>query len=585
MKEPPPTPTRSSARTSGRGARSGAAVAAAAAAMGSADVCANGHASEEEEKSAGKKLAPQSHSRKIAVAKSEMHARAAAMNNEDGAHKIKDGMSVKFKHDLVRFARANLVRVGKPEGHGVGVTKAQLEEFLDRCVDKYRAKRIEPGSAVGAVGAQSIGEPGTQMTLKTFHFAGVASMNVTLGVPRIKEIINASKNISTPIITATLECDDNVKAARVVKGRVEKTTLGEVCKFIDVVFNPSACYVEVCLDPEVISMLQLDVTVESVRHSLISAPKLKLKANTVLHAGNNLIHVLPPDEESKSKAAAAQGAAAYRRALFHLQTLRTAVPNVIVQGIPSVSRAVINDVGQGKYNLVVEGTNLQAVMGVEGVKGTHTTTNHVMEAERTLGIEAARSCIIKEINDTMKAHGMSIDARHSMLLADVMTYKGEVLGITRFGMAKMKDSVLMLASFEKTTDHLFDAALHGRTDTIDGVSECIIMGIPMPVGTGMFKLQHRAMRLETMDEDEREEEDAVVASDGKGAASSVEITELEEAAAGANSNAAELGGGGAGRVGASLTIESKEDLVLPKRPPLLLARLMEEERKIMCGQC
>ena len=553
--------------------------------MGSADVCANGHASEGEEKPAGKKLAPQSHSRKIAVAKSEMHARAAAMNNEDGAHKIKDGMSVKFKHDLVRFARANLVRVGKPEGHGVGVTKAQLEEFLYRCVDKYRAKRIEPGSAVGAVGAQSIGEPGTQMTLKTFHFAGVASMNVTLGVPRIKEIINASKNISTPIITATLECDDNVKAARVVKGRVEKTTLGEVCKFIDVVFNPSACYVEVCLDPEVISMLQLDVTVESVRHSLISAPKLKLKANTVLHAGNNLIHVLPPDEESKSKAAAAQGAAAYRRALFHLQTLRTAVPNVIVQGIPSVSRAVINDVGQGKYNLVVEGTNLQAVMGVEGVKGTHTTTNHVMEAERTLGIEAARSCIIKEINDTMKAHGMSIDARHSMLLADVMTYKGEVLGITRFGMAKMKDSVLMLASFEKTTDHLFDAALHGRTDTIDGVSECIIMGIPMPVGTGMFKLQHRAMRLETMDEDEREEEDAVVASDGKGAASSVEITELEEAAAGANSNAVELGGGGAGRVGASLKIESKEDLVLPKRPPLLLARLMEEERKIMCGQC
>ena len=102
----------------------------------------------------------------------------------------------------------------------------------------------------------------------------------------------------------------------------------------------------------------------------------------------------------------------------------------------------------------------------------------------------------------MKAHGMSIDARHSMLLADVMTYKGEVLGITRFGMAKMKDSVLMLASFEKTTDHLFDAALRGRVDTIDGVSECIIMGIPMPVGTGMFRLKHRSMRLEVAPDDE-----------------------------------------------------------------------------------
>ena len=81
---------------------------------------------------------------------------------------------------------------------------------------------------MGALGAQSIGEPGTQMTLKTFHFAGVASMNITLGVPRIKEIINVSRTISTPIITAHLVTDDNVLSARVVKGRIEKTLLGEV---------------------------------------------------------------------------------------------------------------------------------------------------------------------------------------------------------------------------------------------------------------------------------------------------------------------------------------------------------------------
>ena len=83
---------------------------------------------------------------------------------------------------------------------------------------------------------------------------------------------------------------------------------------------------------------------------------------------------------------------------------------------------------------------------------------------------------------------MSVDARHNMLLADCMTSKGEVLGITRFGIAKMKDSVLMLASFEKTTDHLFDAALRGAADPVRGVSECIIMGMPMAPGTGLFKL-------------------------------------------------------------------------------------------------
>lgn len=84
------------------------------------------------------------------------------------------------------------------------------------------------GTAVGALGAQSIGEPGTQMTLKTFHFAGVASMNITLGVPRIKEIINASKTISTPIITCKLVNDTDVKSARIVKGRLETTYLGDV---------------------------------------------------------------------------------------------------------------------------------------------------------------------------------------------------------------------------------------------------------------------------------------------------------------------------------------------------------------------
>ena len=108
------------------------------------------------------------------------------------------------------------------------VSKKTLMEFISQCITKYERSKVEPGSAVGAVGAQSIGEPGTQMTLKTFHFAGVASMNVTLGVPRIKEIINASKNISTPIITCRLVNQNDERSARIVKGRIEKTYLEDV---------------------------------------------------------------------------------------------------------------------------------------------------------------------------------------------------------------------------------------------------------------------------------------------------------------------------------------------------------------------
>lgn len=108
------------------------------------------------------------------------------------------------------------------------ITPGQIRKFLESVRDKYNLAITEPGTAVGAVAAQSIGEPGTQMTLKTFHFAGVASMNITQGVPRIVEIINASKNISTPVITAEIMNNTSMEYARKVKARVEKTTLGEV---------------------------------------------------------------------------------------------------------------------------------------------------------------------------------------------------------------------------------------------------------------------------------------------------------------------------------------------------------------------
>lgn len=109
-------------------------------------------------------------------------------------------------------------------------TMGQIRKFLESVRDKYNLAVTEPGTAVGALAAQSIGEPGTQMTLKTFHFAGVASMNITQGVPRIVEIINASKSISTPVITAEICNNTSMEYARKVKARVEKTTLGEVSR-------------------------------------------------------------------------------------------------------------------------------------------------------------------------------------------------------------------------------------------------------------------------------------------------------------------------------------------------------------------
>jgi DNA-directed RNA polymerase III subunit RPC1 len=224
---------------------------------------------------------------------------------------------------------------------------------------------------------------------------------------------------------------------------------------------------------------------ESVRKSILfgspgvtrppSLRALKAKDVKVLKGSTSKIRVYVPDNNKGSL-------------YFAMQELKTNLPKVIVQGIPSVNRAVINKTEKDnkvQYNLLVEGYGLQDVMGSPGIDGRHTWTNHVLEVENVLGIEASRTKISSEIFYIMNAYGIGIDSRHLLLLSDVMTFKGEVLGITRFGVSKMRESVLMLASFEKTTDHLFDAAVHGRIDEIVGVSECIIMGIPIPIGTGL----------------------------------------------------------------------------------------------------
>lgn len=353
-----------------------------------------------------------------------------------------------------------------------GISAKQLKVFLDTCISRYLLKKLDEGTSIGVIGAQSIGEPGTQMTLKTFHFAGVASMNVTLGVPRIKEIINAVKNISTPAIITQLLSNNQPLSARVVKGCLEKTSLGEVSKSIKVVLKASQTYISVVLDMDRIESLQMKISSYSVQSSILKHPRIGLKHVHVQVVDARKLRIHPPNVDQN-------------KLQSQLHSLKRLLPKVIVNGIPTVKRAIIKN-DKETYHLFVEGTNYLAVMGTPGVDAYRTTSNHVIEVCKTLGIEAARQTIINEVKITMEGHGMSIDIRHMKLLADLMTYKGDVLGMTRFGLAKMKSSVLMLASFESTADHLFNGAYCGRVDHIQGVSECIIMGIPMQLGTGMF---------------------------------------------------------------------------------------------------
>lgn len=450
------------------------------------------------------------------------------------------------------------------------LSEGTLKAFVNLCLEKYERARVEPGHAVGAVGAQSIGEPGTQMTLKTFHFAGVAGMSLTAGVPRIKEIINASKDISTPVITCRLERRRDLtipeSLARIVKGRIEALYLEDITTYIEVqhfLDRPSCIHVEIAFDT--IDDLGLDITVSEIitairKHRQLKAAKLRIRLKE-----KDLLEITTeaPIKSMKRGTAAKIDEEGQSERLLRLQTLGRILPTVHILGHPSATRAVVmaeddplsddiralkdaekrakaeaetqilnseqstaepeikqeNNASSTKsttavkaespshqastlsslpppppapakpvqmHKVMVEGYGFRYCMNTDGVDSSHTQTNSIIETLQVLGIEAARSKIITEIQEVTK--DLSIDPRHMALLADVMTYKGEVLGITRFGLAKMRDSVLQLASFEKTADHVFEAGQVGKVDPIEGVSESVIVGKTMRVGTGSVEV-------------------------------------------------------------------------------------------------
>jgi DNA-directed RNA polymerase III subunit RPC1 len=175
-------------------------------------------------------------------------------------------------------------------------------------------------------------------------------MNITLGVPRIKEIINASKTISSPIITAPLTASREIKSARIVKGRIERTTLGDVAEWIEEFYSPQECYLAIKLDLAAIDRLQLSVTAESVVRSILDCKKLKLKGGVRARAAD-IIRVTPPPTAGPAGAREDDDSGL----IFTLHRLRSALPGVIVQGVPNVNRAVINDKGDGTFHLLVEG--------------------------------------------------------------------------------------------------------------------------------------------------------------------------------------------------------------------------------------
>nr|WP_218927322.1 DNA-directed RNA polymerase subunit A'' [Halosimplex rubrum] len=360
------------------------------------------------------------------------------------------------------------------ESHG-DLTLEQVDDISKAVESKYVDTRVDPLDPVGTVSAQSIGEPGTQMTMNTFHYAGVAEIDVTQGLPRLIELVDARKEPDTPMMTIHLEdeyAEERERAHEVVWG-IEST---KILQLGDVSTNVADMLVQVDLNEDTLEERWPTAdNLESVVTDIASTIESKLgvevqtPAPTVVQFG--------PDEPS------------YRDLLQLVEELR----DIVFKGIEEVSRVVIRkeetDEGE-EFVLYTEGSALGDVLGLDGVDASRTTCNNIHEIHRQLGIEAAREAIINETMNTLEEQGLDdVNIRHLMLVADIMTNRGSIESIGRHGISGNKESVLARAAFEVTVNHLLDAAIHGEVDDLNGVTENVIVGKPIKLGTGDVDLR------------------------------------------------------------------------------------------------
>ncbi|KAL4220549.1 DNA-directed RNA polymerase II subunit RPB1 [Mactra antiquata] len=399
---------------------------------------------------------------------------------------------------------------------------------------KFQHAQAHPGEMVGALAAQSLGEPATQMTLNTFHYAGVSAKNVTLGVPRLKEIINISKKPKTPSLTVFLtgQASRDAEKAKDVLCRLEHTTLRKVTANTAIYYDPDPQNTVIAEDQEWVNvyyempdfdvskisawLLRIELDRKRMTDKKLTMEQISEKITAGF--GDDLNCIFNDDNAEKlvlrlrimstddSKMQDEEEVADKMEDDVFLRCIESnLLSDMSLQGIEAIAkvymhlpntddkkRIFITDEGEFKavaeWILETDGTSLTRVLSERDVDPVRTTTNDIVEVFATLGIEAVRKSIEKEMNHVISFDGSYVNYRHLALLCDVMTAKGHLMAITRHGINRQETGALARCSFEETVDILMEAAAHSEQDPMKGVSEAIMLGQLARIGTGCFDL-------------------------------------------------------------------------------------------------
>ncbi|QSL64587.1 hypothetical protein MERGE_001888 [Pneumocystis wakefieldiae] len=408
------------------------------------------------------------------------------------------------------------------------LNKIAFEWVLGEIETRFAHSIANPGEMVGTLAAQSIGEPATQMTLNTFHYAGVSSKSITLGVPRLKEILNVAKTIKTPSLTVYLtpEVSRDMESAKQVQTAIEHTTLRTVTSVTEIFYDPDPQQtvieedrafveaffaipdedVEANLHRQSAWLLRLELDRAKMLDKKLSMSDVAAKITESFHKDLFVIwsednadklvircRVIKDDEKSfDDDDNLVEEDMLLKRIESHM------LESISLRGVPNISRVFMmehktvyqkenGEFARGEeWVLETDGINLAKVMAVENVDPRRTYSNSFVEILQVLGIEATRAALLKELRNVIEFDGSYVNYRHLSLLADTMTSRGHLMAITRHGINRAETGVLMRCSFEETVEILMEAAAVGEMDDCRGISENIMLGQLAPLGTGEF---------------------------------------------------------------------------------------------------
>jgi len=325
---------------------------------------------------------------------------------------------------------------------------------------------IDAGEAVGIIAAQSLGEPGTQMTMRTFHYAGIAEQ-VPLGLPRLIELVDARKEPKTQLTDIYLEKEfskDREKAIKIANS-IEFVKFGDVCKILEN-FQEQEIRIKVDMNLLKSKDIELEDLMKVIQTVFDKTVKVKSKENKIMIK--------------------------YDTTFQKLRKLSIKLATSPLKGVKGVTKAnIILNQKSGEYFIRVAGSNFTEIKKIKGVDFSRIYTNNIREIERLLGIEAARMALYKELKQVLDLQGLTVDSRHVMLLADAQCARGFIEPVGRHGLSGRKSSVFARAAFEETVKHLVNASIEGEVDKLTGVTENIIIGQTISLGTGKVRLVMR----------------------------------------------------------------------------------------------